>query len=84
MSAEPIIKREIVLEDCKEQVEYENVTIGMNVTKGGQEVQDGEEIFERQILRYTVVLKNTTSNTMGALYGSLFTYENSNFYLFSM
>lgn len=57
-------KREIVLEDCKEQVEYENVTIGMNVTKGGQEVQEGEEIFERQILRYTVVLKNTTSKTL--------------------
>lgn len=57
-------KREIVLEDCKEQVEYENVTIGMNVTKGGIEVQEGEEIFERQILRYTVVLKNTTSKTL--------------------
>ena len=38
--------------------------IGTTVTKGGVEVEEGEEIFERQILRYTVVLKNTTSKPL--------------------
>lgn len=69
-------KREIILEDCQNQVEQEvvtkeneveSLTVGMTVTKGGQEVEEGEEIFERQILRYTAILKNTTNKELNNL-----------------
>ena len=42
----------------------EKLKIGTKVTRGGEEVTDGENINERQILRYTTIIENVSNETI--------------------
>jgi uncharacterized repeat protein (TIGR01451 family) len=66
-------EREVVLRDIEEAnkseinaVEDESVqlTVGMQVSQGGKVLAEGDSVYERQILKYTVVVQNTSSKTI--------------------
>jgi len=59
-------EKEITLDDINEEDKKEvaELTIGTQVAQCGRVLSEGDEVFERQILRYTVVVSNTSSETI--------------------
>ena len=53
-------ERAIELDDCQVVEQTDKLAIGTKVTEAGILVEDGEVINERQILKYTVVVENTS------------------------
>ena len=52
----------LAMEDCQVIEETPELTIGTQVTRGGETIDENDQINEGQILRYNVVLTNNTSN----------------------
>jgi uncharacterized repeat protein (TIGR01451 family) len=66
-------EREVALEDIKEESKAEinagedesvQLTVGTQVSQGGTVLNEGDTVYERQILKYTVVLQNTSNKTI--------------------
>ena len=54
-------ERDIELVDCQAIEETESLAIGIQATKGPNIIEDGEEINERQIVKYNVIIQNTSN-----------------------
>lgn len=52
---------EDIEEEAKEQVA--ELTIGTQVSQGGRILSEGDSVYERQVVKYTVVVKNTSNVT---------------------
>ena len=57
-------EKEITIDDFENVQDTEKLKIGTKVTRGGEEVTDGENINERQILRYTTIIENVSNETI--------------------
>jgi hypothetical protein len=58
-------EKEYDLDDSSNQEEVTSeITIGTIVSQCGNELSEGSSVYERQILRYTVIVKNTSGRTI--------------------
>lgn len=73
--------KEIELEDVeeKDKQEFPELTIGTQVSQGGKILGETDSVYERQILKYTVVVRNT-SNMVAENVVIRANAENSNIY----
>ena len=74
-------EKEIELGDIeeKDKQEFPELTIGTQVSQGGKILGETDSVYERQILKYTVVVRNTSDKTINnvVVKGKA---ENSNIY----
>ena len=74
-------EKEIELGDIeeKDKQEFPELTIGTQVSQGGKILGETDSVYERQILKYTVVVRNTSNKTINnvVIKGKA---ENSNIY----
>ena len=56
--------KELEAEDMEQQEEVEKLKIGTQVSQGGRVLTAEDSVYERQILRYTVVVTNTSKETL--------------------
>ena len=57
-------EKELEADDMEQQEEVEKLKIGTQVTQGGRILTEEDSVFERQMLRYTVVVTNTSKQTL--------------------
>lgn len=57
-------EKELEAEDMDKQEEVEKLKIGTQVTQGGRVLTEEDSVFERQMLKYTVVVTNTSKQTL--------------------
>ena len=57
-------EKELEAEDMPTQEEVEKFTIGTQVSQGGKVLTEEDSVYERQILRYTVVITNTSNEVL--------------------
>lgn len=57
-------EKELLMDDIKEDAkqEIELLTVGTQVSQGGRVLGETDSVYERQVLRYTIVIKNTSNN----------------------
>lgn len=57
-------EKQIAIEDFENVQSIDKLSIGTMVTRGGEDVKDGEDVNERQILRYTTIVENISNETI--------------------
>ena len=58
--------KEVDMDDIEEEhkEELNDVTVGTQVSQGGKTLGETDSVYERQVIKYTVVVKNTSNNTL--------------------
>ena len=54
-------EKEVTIEDFENIQNTEKLRVGTKVTRGGEEIADGENVNERQTLRYTTIIENISN-----------------------
>ena len=54
-------EKEVTIEDFENIQNTEKLRVGTKVTRGGEEITDGENVNERQTLRYTTIIENISN-----------------------